>query len=335
MPLRTVFFGTPQAAVPTLGALLCSPHEVLVVVTAPDRPRDRGMELKPSPVKARALEAGIPVLQPPTLRAEPIQEELRALGADVFVVTAYGLILPPAVLEAAPNGCLNVHFSILPRLRGAAPVQWALIQGHERTGVTIMQMDPGLDTGPIIDVAETPVAPDDTAGTLEERLAHMGAKLLVEVLDRLEHVGVERHPQDNDRATLAPKLTPADARIDWSQDARMVVNRIRAFNPRPGAWTTLGDRRLKVWRAQMPPEPDGAEGRAGAGGAGGPAPGEIRAALGGLPPGEVGAAPGGGMLVGTGTTEVLVAEVQPEGSRRMAAADFLRGLHSDSGIRLT
>jgi len=320
MPLRTVFFGTPEAAVPSLGALLCSPHEVLAVVTAPDRPRGRGMELKPSPVKACALEAGVPVLQPPTLRAEPIQEELRALQADVFVVTAYGLILPPAVLEATPNGCLNVHFSILPQLRGAAPVQWALIEGHDRAGVTIMQMDPGLDTGPVIEVAETPIAPDDTAGTLEQRLAHMGAKLLVEVLDRLEHGGVERHRQDNDRATLAPKLTPADARIDWSADATTVVNRIRAFNPRPGAWTTVGDKRLKIWRAQMPPVPLGPDGAGGA---------RER------PPGEVGAAPEGGMLVGTGTTEILVSEVQPEGSRRMPAADFLRGLHSASPIRLT
>jgi methionyl-tRNA formyltransferase len=197
-------------------------------------------------------------------------------------------------------------------------VQWALIEGHERTGVTIMQMDPGLDTGPVIAVAETPVAPDDTAGTLEERLAHMGARLLVEVLGRLEHGGVERHPQDNDLATLAPKLSPADARIDWSQDAATVVNRIRAFNPRPGAWTTVGDKRLKVWRAQMPPvppEPDGGPGT--------------------RPPGEALAAPGGGMLVGTGTTEILVSEVQPEGSRRMSADDFLRGLHSASGVRLT
>jgi methionyl-tRNA formyltransferase len=319
MSLRTVFFGTPEAAVPSLDALLGSAHDVLAVLTAPDRPRDRGMELKPSPVKERALEAGIPVLQPPTLRAEPIQEELRALEADVFVVCAYGLILPPAVLEAAPHGCLNVHFSILPRLRGAAPVQWALIEGHERAGVTIMQMDPGLDTGPVVEIAETPVSPDDTAGTLEERLAHMGAKLLVEVLDRLEQGGLESHLQDNEEATLAPKLTPADARIDWSQDAPAVVNRIRAFNPRPGAWTTVGGKRLKVWQAQLHPDaarPDGAGVQE-------------------RPPGAVRSAPGGGMLVGTGTEEVLVGEVQPEGSRRMAAADFLRGLRPDPDARLT
>lgn len=318
MSLRTVFFGTPEAAVPSLDALIGS-HEVLAVVTAPDRPRDRGMELKPSPVKERALEAGIPVLQPPTLRNEAVQEELRALGADVFVVTAYGLILPPAVLEATPNGCLNVHFSILPRLRGAAPVQWALIQGHDVAGVTIMQMDPGLDTGPIIEIAETPVAPDDTAGTLEERLAHMGAKLLVEVLDRLEHGGIERHPQDDAEATLAPKLTPADARIDWTQDAAAVVNRIRAFNPRPGAWTTVdGGKRLKIWRARL--RPDAAQ------------PGAESA--GELPPGAVRTGPGGEMLVGAGSGEVLVAEVQPEGSRRMPATDFLRGLRAGPDTRL-
>jgi methionyl-tRNA formyltransferase len=324
--LRTVFFGTPEAAVPSLDALLGS-HDMLVVVTAPDRPRDRGMELKPSPVKARALEAGVPVLQPPTLRAEPVQEELRALGADVFVVTAYGLILPPAVLEATPNGCLNVHFSILPRLRGAAPVQWALIQGHEQAGVTIMQMDPGLDTGPIVEIAETPVTPDDTAGTLEERLAHMGAKLLVEVLDRLEHGGIERHPQDDALATLAPKLTPADARIDWAQDAATVVNRIRAFNPRPGAWTTVdGGKRLKVWRATLP------SGQAQAQANGAPEAPESPEAPGTV--GTVRAALDGGMLVGTGSGEVLVVEVQPEGSRRMPATDFLRGLRPGPDTRL-
>jgi methionyl-tRNA formyltransferase len=327
MSLRTVFFGTPEAAVPSLDALLGSPHDVLAVLTAPDRPRDRGMELKPSPVKERALEAGVPVLQPPTLRAEPIQDELRALGADVFVVTAYGLILPPAVLEATPNGCLNVHFSILPRLRGAAPVQWALIQGHERAGVTIMQMDPGLDTGPIIEIAETRVAPDDTAGTLAERLAHMGAGLLVEVLDCLERGEIDRHPQDDALATLAPKLTPADARIDWSQDAATVVNRIRAFNPRPGAWTTVGGKRLKVWRAQLQVGPGGAGGAEEAG----EAEGAAEAAA-----GAVRAAPGGdGMLVGTGSAEIVVGEVQPEGSRRMAAADFLRGLRPGPDTRLT
>jgi methionyl-tRNA formyltransferase len=271
------------------------------------------MELKPSPVNERALEAGIPILQPKTLRAEPIQEELRALGADVFVVTAFGLILPPAVLDATPNGCLNVHFSILPQLRGAAPVQWALIEGHERTGVTIMQMDPGLDTGPIVEIAETPIEPEDDAGRLEARLAHMGADLLVRVLDRLERGEMASRPQDDERHTLAPKLTPADARIDWSQEAPAIVNRIRAFNPRPGAWTMVGGKRLKIWRARLPDN------------AGLRPPGSIRAAGG----------PGSGMLVGTGTTEVLVEEVQPEGSRRMAAPDFLRGLRPGPDDQLT
>ncbi|MGH2720000.1 MAG: methionyl-tRNA formyltransferase [Actinomycetota bacterium] len=311
MALRTVFFGTPEAAVPTLDALLGSPHEVLAVVTAPDRPRDRGMELKPSPVKARALAAGVPVLQPRTLRDEEVQAHLRGLGADAFVVCAYGLILPPPVLEATLHGCLNVHFSILPRLRGAAPVQWALIEGHERSGVTIMQMDPGLDTGPIVEVAETPVHPNDTAGTLEERLAHLGAGLLVEVLGRLERGELTSRPQDDHLHTLAPKLTPAEARIDWTMDAASVVRRIRAFNPRPGAWTMVGGRRLKVWRARPVEE------------AGERPPGSIRAAEPLLE----------GLLAGTGTTEILLEEVQPEGSRRMAAADFLRGLRQGTEDR--
>lgn len=313
MALRTAFFGTPDAAVPSLEALLGSPHEVLAVLTAPDRPRDRGMELKPSPVKARALAAGVPVLQPRTLRDEEVQVQLRDLGADVFVVCAYGLILPPPVLGATPHGCLNVHFSILPQLRGAAPVQWALIEGHERAGVTIMQMDPGLDTGPIVEIAETPVLPDDTAGTLEERLAHLGAGLLVEVLGRLERGGLTSRPQDDSLHTLAPKLTPADARIDWTRDAASIVRRIRAFNPRPGAWTMVGGRRLKVWGAR---HLEGAAERP---------PGSIRAAE---PPLE-------GLLAGTGTTEILLEEVQPEGSRRMPAADFLRGLRQGAEDRFT
>ncbi|MGH2687441.1 MAG: methionyl-tRNA formyltransferase [Actinomycetota bacterium] len=313
MALRTAFFGTPDAAVPTLEALLASPHEMLAVLTAPDRPRDRGLELKPSPVKERALASGVPVLQPRTLRDEAVQARLRDLGADVFVVCAYGLILPPAVLEATPHGCLNVHFSILPRLRGAAPVQWALIEGHERAGVTILQMDPGLDTGPIVEIAGTEVRPDDTAGTLEARLAHLGAGLLVEVLDRLERGGLTSRPQDDSRRTLAPKLTPADARIDWTMDAASIVRRVRAFNPRPGAWTMVGGRRLKVWRARTV---EGARERP---------PGSIRAAE---PPLE-------GLLAGTGTTEILLEEVQPAGSRRMPAADFLRGLRQGTEDRFT
>jgi methionyl-tRNA formyltransferase len=311
--LRTAFFGTPDAAVPTLDALLGSPHEVLAVLTAPDRPRDRGMELKPSPVKERALAAGVPVLQPRTLRDEAVQAQLGHLGADVFVVCAYGLILPPAVLEATPHGCLNVHFSILPQLRGAAPVQWALIEGHERAGVTIMQMDPGLDTGPIVEIAETQVHPDDTAGSLEERLAHLGARLLVEVLGRLERGELTSRPQDDSRHTLAPKLSPADARIDWTSDTQSIIRRVRAFNPRPGAWTMVGGRRLKVWRARAVEQ---AQERP---------PGSIRAAE---PPLE-------GLLAGTGTTEVLLEEVQPEGSRRMPAADFLRGLRQGAEDRFT
>jgi methionyl-tRNA formyltransferase len=307
MSLTTVFLGTPEAAVPTLEALLNSDHRVLAVATAPDRPKGRGMELAASPVKERALAGGIPVLQPPSLRTPEAQAELAALGADVFVVCAYGLILPPAVLDQPRLGCVNVHFSLLPAFRGAAPVAAAMLAGVPVAGVTIMQMDPGLDTGPILDAVEEPVRPDDDTGSLEARLAIAGADLLVSVLDRLEAGTVEARPQDGSQASYAGKVTPGDARIDWNQPGASIVNSVRAFSPRPGAWTTLEGRRLKVWRARAAGEP--------AGGA----------------PGSFGGGPGGSLVVATGDGAVALEEVQPEGGRRMSGADFLRGRRGAAG----
>jgi methionyl-tRNA formyltransferase len=311
MPLRAVFFGTPAAAVPTLVRLRESSHEVLAVVTAPDRPKGRGMEVAASPVKEAALAAGLPVLQPPTLKDPAVQSELAALGADVFVVCAYGLILPRAVLETPRLGAVNVHFSLLPAYRGAAPVAWAVLDGRGVSGVTIMQMDPGLDTGPILEQAEEPVRPDDDTGALEGRLAEVGAMLLVSVLDRLEAGTVSPQPQDDSTSTYAAKLTPEAARIDWSEEAKPIARRIRAFSPRPGAWTTLGGRRLKVWRASVP------EAWSTAAGAAPPGP---------VPPGSVTAGPGGAMVVATGGGPLVLEEVQPEGGRRMAGSELLRGL---------
>src|SRR5437870_2164144 len=291
MSLGTVFLVTPEAAVPTLEALLDSDHRVLAVATAPDRPRGRGMELAASPVKQRALAAGIPVLQPPTLRTTEAQAGLAAAGADVFVVCAYGLILPPAVLEEPRLGCVNVHFSLLPAFRGAAPVAGAILAGVPVSGVTIMQMDPGLDTGPILDTVEEPVRPDDDTGSLEARLARAGAGLLVSVLDRLEAGTIEAHPQDGSRASYAGKVTPEDARIDWGQPSASIVARVRAFSPRPGAWTTLDGRRLKVWRARGAGEP----------GAGAP--------------GSFAGGAGGSLGVATGDGALTLEEGQPEGGR--------------------
>ncbi|HYN98916.1 MAG TPA: methionyl-tRNA formyltransferase, partial [Actinomycetota bacterium] len=193
---RVAFFGTPGIAVPTLQALIDSGHEVVGVVTAPDKPRGRGMNLQPSEVKALAVANDIPVLQPPTLRSEEAQAALRDLGADVFVVVAYGLILPKAVLDIPPLGCVNVHFSLLPRWRGAAPVQWAILEGDASSGVAIMQMDPGMDTGPVLEMVEEPISPEDTSGTLADRLAVLGAKLIPDVVGRLHEITPSVQPEE-------------------------------------------------------------------------------------------------------------------------------------------
>ena len=307
MALSAAFFGTPGAAVPTLQHLLASPHEVVAVLTVPDRPRGRGMEVSASPVKEAALAAGLPVLQPPTLRDPAVQGALADLHADVFLVCAYGLILPKAVLEIPRLGCVNVHFSLLPALRGAAPVAWALAQGSTTTGITIMQMDPGLDTGPILDQVAEPVREDDDTGTLEARLAVAGGRLAVSVLDRLEAGSVQPRPQDDAASSYAPKVTPEDARIDWAGEPAAIVNRVRAFRPRPGAWTTLDGRRLKVWKASV-------------------LPGRGEAA-----PGTFSAGARGALVVATGGADLVLEEVQPEGGRRMSGAELLRGRRGEGG----
>jgi methionyl-tRNA formyltransferase len=309
--MRAVFFGTPEIALPALRELSLSSHSMAAVVTAPDRPRGRGMKLRPSPVGEAAEELGLPVVKPASLRPPEVQESLAELDADVFVVVAYGLILPRAVLEIPRHCCVNVHFSLLPRLRGAAPVQWALIEGHEKTGVTIMRMDVGLDTGPILAVREEPILADDTAGTLGERLAGVGAKLLVRVLDDLESADISPRPQDDDQATYASKLTAEDAHIDWSAPADEIVNRVRAFNPKPGAWGILNSRRLKVLKATVLDEPS--NGR----------------------PGQIDTSEPEALAVNTGSGRILLSEVQPEGGSRMSGPEFLRGYRPKSGDLIT
>lgn len=301
-----MFFGTPGIAVPVLEALTASEHEVAAVVTAPDRPRGRGMKLQPSEVKSAASRPGISVLQPTTLKNAQTQDRLRSLQADVFVVVAYGLILPAAVLQMPRLGCVNVHFSLLPRWRGAAPVQWAIIEGDAESGVTVMQMDEGLDTGPVLERFNVAIGPDDTAGTLADRLAELGASVLPEVLSRLEET--EATSQPGDGVTYASKLQPADARIDWAQPAEAIRNRIRGLNPRPGAWTMLGDRRLKIWSAEV------AQGEAAL-------PGTLV-----LRDGE--------LQVATGLGRLRLLEVQPEGKSRMSAGEFVRGYHPEDGTVL-
>src|SRR5690242_8341584 len=237
--LRVVFLGTPEFAVPSLEHLVdpAGSHRVLEVVTQPDRPKGRRQELTPSPVKEAALRHGIAVFQPERIRRPEAVEHLRALGADVMVVVGYGQIIPQSIIDLAPLGIINVHASLLPDLRGAAPIQWSIASGYERTGVTTMRIDAGLDTGDILDQWETPIGQDETAPELSVRLAEAGGRLLLKTLGALSGGSARPLPQDNRRATFAPILKKEDGRIDWRCPAHQIHNRIRGFQPWPGAYT--------------------------------------------------------------------------------------------------
>ncbi|MGH7588795.1 MAG: methionyl-tRNA formyltransferase [Gemmatimonadota bacterium] len=307
--MRVVFWGSPDFAVPTLEALLASRHEVVGAVSQPARPKGRGRGVATTPVAERAAVAGLPVLNPEKPRGDAFLERLRALDADVFLVAAYGEILPPAVLETPPYGALNVHASLLPAYRGAAPVTRAMLDGLEVTGVTIMRMEAGLDTGPMCLQSAEPIRPDDTAGSLAGRLAERGAALAVEALDLLETGRLVEIPQNDRAASMAPKVEPEEARIDWSQPTVFLERAARAFDPWPGAWTTWRGERLKVFRL---------ENRAATGDGG---PGEIL---------ETDPAP----VVRTGDGAVRLVLVQPAGGRRMTGADWARGREARPGQRL-
>ncbi len=309
--LDLVFAGTPQFAVPTLRALCASGHRVRAVYTQPDRCAGRGRRPRPSPVKTLALECGLDVEQPPTLREEAVQAGLRALGADALIVVAYGLLLPPAVLAIPRLGCLNVHASLLPRWRGAAPIPRALLAGDTETGVSIMQMEKGLDTGPILARSSCSIDPDDTAARLAERLAAQGADLLLETLDRLVQGRVQPLAQDPARACYAPKLSKAEAVLDWRHPAPELERRVRAFDPWPVAQTCLEDGTvLRIWRARALPR-----------------------APGGPPPGSVLDAGAAGIDVAAGEGVLRLLEVQLPGGRRLDAGAFLAG-HAIAGTRL-
>lgn len=313
-PLRIVFFGTPAFSVPTLEALLASRHQVAAVVTQPDKPRGRGQRTSDAPVKQRAAEAGLPVLQPAKLRDPAFVTALRDLGADLGVVIAYGRILPEAVLEVPPLGLINVHASLLPRYRGAAPVHRAVIAGERETGVTIMRVVPALDAGPMLAAARCPIGPDETSSDVEQALAGLGATLLVATVDRLAAGDVKAQPQEESEATYAPRLTKEEGLIDWSLPASSVHNLVRGLHPWPHAHSFLGGRRLIVLRSSRH---------------------AADAAPAWAPAGTIVAARSDQFLVSTGAGLLALREVQAEGKRPVAARDFLAGHRVVPGDRFT
>ena len=309
--MRLVFAGTPQAAVPALDALLKSRHEVAAVLTRPDAPAGRGLHPGPSPVAQRAAEAGVEVLKPARPRDPDFTDRLRQIAPDVVPITAYGALIPQPVLDIPAQGWVNLHFSLLPAWRGAAPVQHAILHGDDITGATTFRLVKELDAGPVFGVVTEPIHPRDTAGDLLGRLAVSGADLLVATLDGIESGQLEARPQPAEGVSLAPKITAGDARVRWDQPAIAVDRQIRACTPGPGAWTMLGEARLKLWPVDPAPQDAPAAGPL--------APGEVRILR-------------SAVLVGTGTTPVGLGDVQPPGKRRMAAADWARGLRQDATV---
>jgi methionyl-tRNA formyltransferase len=247
--VRLAYLGTPAFAVPTLERIVAAGHEVLLVVTQPDRPRGRGQQLAQSPVKEAALRLGLPVYQPERVRRPEAVERLRGLGVDAMVVVGYGQIIPQSVIDLAPQGIVNVHASLLPKYRGAGPIQWSIVHGETRTGVTTMQIDAGLDTGDMLLKAETEIGPEENAVELGRRLATMGADLLVKTLEKLAAIIPEK--QDNAQASYAPLLKKEDGLIDWNWPAEKIHNRVRGLQPWPGAYSTFRGQRLYVWKARV------------------------------------------------------------------------------------
>lgn len=298
--MRLIFAGTPEFAAAALQALISAGHEIALVLTQPDRPAGRGMHLRPSAVKTLALQHGLAVAQPLSLKDASIQAALREIGADCMIVAAYGLILPQAVLDIPRFGCLNIHASLLPRWRGAAPIQRAILAGDSDTGITIMQMDAGLDTGAMLLRQSLAITADDTAQTLHDKLAALGASCIVEALDSLAHGRLSAQLQDETLATYAAKISKEEARIDWRQPAADIARAVRAYNPAPGAFCLRAGETLKLWAAHS----TSGEGI----------------------PGTVLAADKAGIVIACGHGALRVLELQRAGAKRLSAAQFLAGL---------
>jgi len=305
--MRVVFAGTPDFSVPVLQAILDSGHAVVGVYSQPDRPAGRGRKLKPGPVKQLALQYGLPVFQPAGLRDAAEQQALARLEPDLMVVVAYGLLLPQTVLDIPRRGCVNLHASILPRWRGAAPIQRAILAGDRETGVSLMQMEAGLDSGPVLAEVRTPIAADETGGSLHDRLSQLAAGLLARHLDDLDAGRLEPRPQDESRVTYAHKLDKREAAIDWAGDAVQLERQVRAFNPWPVAQAHYRGQALRIWRARAV---EGPEGRAGTVVAFGPQ----------------------GIDVACGHGCLRLLEVQLPGGKRLDAADFLNARSVDGAV---
>lgn len=305
--MRIVFMGTPDFAVSALVSLKEAGHEILACVTQPDKPKGRGKAVLMTPVKEKALEYQIPVYQPARVRDESFQEILRELNPDVIVVAAFGQIIPRSILELPPYGCINIHASLLPKYRGAAPIQWALIDGEKETGITTMQMDEGLDTGDMLEKAVVPISPEETGGSLHDKLGEAGGRLIVSTLEKLEKHALHPVPQTDEGTCYAKKITKDLGNIDWSADADSIERLIRALNPWPSAYTSIEGKTVKIWKAQVLTE-------------------EWEGAY-----GQIVMADKSRLYVKTGKGTLFVEELQLEGKKRMDTASFLRGFQLRQG----
>lgn len=308
--MRIVFMGTPEFSVSALTALFQAGHEIAAVVTQPDKPKGRGKAVLMTPVKEKAIELQIPVYQPAKVRAPEFVEVLKQLAPDVIVVVAFGQILPKAILQLPKYGCINIHASLLPKYRGAAPIQWVIIDGEKETGTTTMQMDEGLDTGDMLEKVVVPIEKDETGGSLHHKLSQAGGKLILTTLEGLENGTLKATPQTDENTCYAKMLTKSLGDIDWNQDAESIERLIRGLNPWPSAYTCLHGKTLKLWKAEVIDQ-------------------DLK-----IPAGQVGEVGKDKLVIQTGKGCLSVTELQLEGKKRMNLQDFLRGYSIEKGTVL-